>query len=291
MAGDKGLKKGLLRLIERLEPLLPPSDDETNWDAIAFRWRKKQYLGVQVGYLEPITRLAAVSLDNICNVEKQKEILLKNTEQFVLGLPSNNVLLTGARGTGKSSLIRACLFKFASQGLRLIEVDKEDLKDLIDIAQKVAGRPEKFIVFCDDLSFEFGEGGYKALKAILDGSVASTGENVLVYATSNRRHLMPEKMSDNLDSALDENGELHPAETIEEKMSLSERFGIWLSFYPFSQEEYLRIAREWTLYYGGTTDDPWQLEALQFALQRGSRSGRVAFQFARDWTGRTSLNK
>lgn len=291
MAGDKGLKKGLLRLIERLEPLLPPSDDETNWDAIAFRWRKKQYLGVQVGYLEPITRLAAVSLDNICNVEKQKEILLKNTEQFVLGLPSNNVLLTGARGTGKSSLIRACLFKFASQGLRLIEVDKEDLKDLIDIAQMVAGRPEKFIVFCDDLSFEFGEGGYKALKAILDGSVASTGENVLVYATSNRRHLMPEKMSDNLDSSLDENGELHPAETIEEKMSLSERFGIWLSFYPFSQEEYLRIAREWTLYYGGTTEGPWQLEALQFALQRGSRSGRVAFQFARDWTGRTSLNK
>ena len=238
---DAKLEQKLERLLDRLEILLPKTEDEVDWSATAFRWRRKQYLGMSYGVFEPIHRVALVDPDSIKNADQQKAALLRNTEQFVRGLPANNVLLTGARGTGKSSLIRACLKKFADQGLRLIEVDKEDLKDLIDIAQRIADRPEKFIVFCDDLSFEFGEGGYKALKAILDGSVASTGDNLLVYATSNRRHLMPEKLQDNLASSMDEDGELHPAETIEEKMSLSERFGLWLSFYPFSQKEYLSL--------------------------------------------------
>ena len=269
---DAKLEQKLERLLDRLEILLPKTEDEVDWSAAAFRWRRKQYLGMSYGVLEPIHRVALVDPDSIKNADQQKAALLRNTEQFVRGLPANNVLLTGARGTGKSSLIRACLKQFADQGLRLIEVDKEDLKDLIDIAQRIADRPEKFIVFCDDLSFEFGEGGYKALKAILDGSVASTGDNLLVYATSNRRHLMPEKMQDNLASSMDEDGELHPAETIEEKMSLSERFGLWLSFYPFSQKEYLAVAEGWTKHFGGEISDRWQTEALQFALQRGSRS-------------------
>ena len=286
---DAKLEQKLERLLDRLEILLPKTEDEVDWSAAAFRWRRKQYLGMSYGVLEPIHRVALVDPDSIKNADQQKAALLRNTEQFVRGLPANNVLLTGARGTGKSSLIRACLKQFADQGLRLIEVDKEDLKDLIDIAQRIADRPEKFIVFCDDLSFEFGEGGYKALKAILDGSVASTGDNLLVYATSNRRHLMPEKMQDNLASSMDEDGELHPAETIEEKMSLSERFGLWLSFYPFSQKEYLAVAEGWTKHFGGEISDRWQTEALQFALQRGSRSGRVAYQFARDWAGRMSM--
>lgn len=286
---DAKLEQKLERLLDRLEILLPKTEDEVDWSAAAFRWRRKQYLGMSYGVLEPIHRVALVDPDSIKNADQQKAALLRNTEQFVRGLPANNVLLTGARGTGKSSLIRACLKQFADQGLRLIEVDKEDLKDLIDIAQRIADRPEKFIVFCDDLSFEFGEGGYKALKAILDGSVASTGDNLLIYATSNRRHLMPEKMQDNLASSMDEDGELHPAETIEEKMSLSERFGLWLSFYPFSQKEYLAVAEGWTKHFGGEISDRWQTEALQFALQRGSRSGRVAYQFARDWAGRMHL--
>ena len=273
---DAKLEQKLERLLDRLEILLPKTEDEVDWSAAAFRWRRKQYLGMSYGVLEPIHRVALVDPDSIKNADQQKAALLRNTEQFVRGLPANNVLLTGARGTGKSSLIRACLKQFADQALRLIEVDKEDLKDLINIAQRIADRPEKFIVFCDDLSFEFGEGGYKALKAILDGSVASTGDNLLVYATSNRRHLMPEKMQDNLASSMDEDGELHPAETIEEKMSLS-------------QKEYLAVAEGWTKHFGGEISDRWQTEALQFALQRGSRSGRVAYQFARDWAGRTHL--
>ena len=281
----------LVHLLERLELLLPPSPKDTDWSAPAFRWRTKQYLGSSYGCLEPIHRVAFVQPEFIINADQQKECLMRNTEQFIRGLPANNVLLTGARGTGKSSLIRACLTKFFNQGLRLIEVDKSDLKDLTEIAERVSSRPEKFIVFCDDLSFEQGEGGYKALKAILDGSVAATGDNILIYATSNRRHLMPERMQDNLASRMDEEGELHPAETIEEQMSLSERFGIWLSFYPFSKKEYLQVAEGWTKHFGGVIDEEWETEALQFALQRGSRSGRVAYQFARDWAGRAQLEQ
>ena len=198
------------------------------------------------------------------------------------------MLLTGARGTGKSSLIKACLNSYASQGLRLIEVDKADLTDLPDIIEVVASRPEKFIVFCDDLSFEDGEPGYKALKSILDGTVAASTPNVLICATSNRRHLLPEYMSENLTYKHTEDGEVHPGEGVEEKISLSERFGLWISFYPFSQDEYLTIAGLWLSSLGAS---PAQIEAarpdaLLWALERGSRSGRVAYQFARDFMGR-----
>ncbi len=202
--------------------------------------------------------------------------------------PANNVLLTGARGTGKSSLIKACLNQFAAEGLRLIEVDKADLADLPDIVDLVAGRPERFVIFCDDLSFEEGESGYKALKVALDGSIAAQSENVLIYATSNRRHLLPERMSDNASYTSDDDGDLHPGETVEEKISLSERFGLWLSFYPFKQDDYLDICAHWLGSYGCT---PAQIEAargdaLRWALQRGSRSGRVAWQFAKDYAGK-----
>jgi len=214
----------------------------------------------------------------------------RNTEQFVRGLPANNVLLTGARGTGKSSLIKACLNAYADQGLRLIEVDKADLVDLPDIIDVVSDRPEKFMIFCDDLSFEDGEPGYKALKSILDGSVAAATPNVLIYATSNRRHLLPEYMKDNLSYTHTDDGEVHPGEVIEEKISLSERFGLWVSFYPFSQDEYLTIVGQWLTALGlpeGTLDKA-RPEALVWALERGSRSGRVAYQFARDYAGRNA---
>jgi predicted AAA+ superfamily ATPase len=229
-----------------------------------------------------------MSLNDLQEIDGQKEKLQQNTLQFVQGLPANNVLLTGSRGTGKSSLIKACLNAYAAQGLRLIEVDKDDLTDLPDIVDVVAGRPEKFIIFCDDLSFEDGEGGYKALKSILDGSVAAATPNVLIYATSNRRHLLPEHMKDNLTYTHTEDGEVHPGEVIEEKISLSERFGLWISFYPFSQDEYLTIVAQWLKSLGATeaviqTSGP---EALVWALERGSRSGRVAYQFARDYMGR-----
>jgi len=225
--------------------------------------------------------------DALVEVEPQKERLLRNTRQFVEGFGANNVLLTGARGTGKSSLIKACLNEFAPQGLRLIEVDKADLVDLPDIVDLVAERPERFIVFCDDLSFDEGEPGYKALKSILDGSVSQASDNVLIYATSNRRHLLPEYMKENLSYQHLENGEVHPGEVVEEKISLSERFGLWISFYPFSQAEYLAIVGQWLRHFGLADDAIAVLrgEALVWALERGSRSGRVAYQYARDRAG------
>ncbi|MCX8116079.1 MAG: ATP-binding protein, partial [Burkholderiaceae bacterium] len=236
-------------------------------------------------------RIARIDPDDLQHVDAQKEQILRNTEQFVLGLPANNVLLTGARGTGKSSLIRACLVRFFDRGLRLIEVDKRDLVDLTDIVALVADRPERFVVFCDDLSFEEGESSYKALKAQLDGSVAAPSDNVLIYATSNRRHLMPEYMRENLETKYQADGEIHPAETVEEKVSLSERFGLWLSFHPFRQDDYLDIVAHWLTRLGASRVliDAARTEALQFALQRGSRSGRVALQFARDYAGRHGL--
>ena len=224
----------------------------------------------------------------LVEVEPQKERLLRNTAQFVAGHGANNVLLTGARGTGKSSLIKACLNEFAPRGLRLIEVDKADLVDLPDIVDLVAERPERFIVFCDDLSFDEGEPGYKALKSILDGSVAQASDNVLIYATSNRRHLLPEYMKENLSYQHTEDGEVHPGEVVEEKISLSERFGLWVSFYPFSQDEYLAIVAQWLRGFGVPEDAiaAARQESLVWALERGSRSGRVAFQFAKDYAGR-----
>jgi len=274
------------QLIARIETVLPQPLSAPDWtQAVAWRYRKR---ASGHGVLEPVRHIAAMTLDDLQEIDDQKEKMQRNIEQFVQGRPANNVLLTGARGTGKSSLIKACLNHFAPRGLRLIEVDKEDLTDLPDIIEVVAGLQEKFMVYCDDLSFEDGELGYKALKSILDGSVAAATPNVLVCATSNRRHLLPEYMSENLTYKHTPDGEVHPGEGVEEKISLSERFGLWISFYPFSQDEYLTIANQWLGALGATAE---QIEAarpaaLLWALERGSRSGRVAYQFARDFMGR-----
>lgn len=276
------------QLIARIESVLPqPLAAPSDWNgSIAWRYRRRSSGHAT---LEPVRHLAPMALNALCEIDVQKEKIERNTRQFVEGKPANNVLLTGARGTGKSSLIRACLHAFAPQGLRLIEVDKTDLTDLPDIVDVVSDRPEKFIVFCDDLSFDEGEPGYKALKSILDGSVAAATPNVLIYATSNRRHLLPEYMKDNLTYTHTDDGEVHPGEVIEEKISLSERFGLWVSFYPFSQPEYLTIVNEWMSSFGvtGAAIEAARAEALVWALERGSRSGRVAYQFARDYAGRT----
>ncbi len=276
-------------LLARIEAVLPQPLGAPDWAAaIAWRYRKRS---TGHGTLEPVRHIGAMQLDDLQEIDQQKEKIRANTQHFVEGRPANNVLLTGARGTGKSSLIRACLHAFAPAGLRLIEVDKSDLVDLPDIVDVVAGRPEKFIVFCDDLSFDEGEPGYKALKSILDGSVAASTPNVLVYATSNRRHLLPEYMKDNLSYQHTEDGEVHPGEVIEEKISLSERFGLWVSFYPFSQDEYLAIVAQWlsALGAGPAAIGAARPEALVWALERGSRSGRVAWQFARDYAGKNGL--
>jgi predicted AAA+ superfamily ATPase len=252
---------------------------------VAYRYRKRSS---GHGTLEPVRHVAQLGLQDLKEIDQQKEKIQRNTEQFVNGLPANNVLLTGARGTGKSSLIKACLNTYAPRGLRLIEVDKDDLVDLPDIVEVVAVRSEKFIVYCDDLSFEDGEPGYKALKSILDGSVAASTANVLIYATSNRRHLLPEYMKENLTYTHTDDGEVHPGEGVEEKISLSERFGLWVSFYPFSQDEYLAITAQWLSSFGvnAAAIDAAKPEALVWALERGSRSGRVAYQFARDYAGK-----
>jgi uncharacterized protein len=273
-------------LLARIEAILPQPLGAPDWGAsVAWRYRKRSS---GHGTLEPVRHVAAIRLGDLKEIEPQKEKIQRNTLQFVQGQPANNVLLTGARGTGKSSLIKACLNEYAQQGLRLIEVDKADLVDLPDIVDVVAARPEKFVVFCDDLSFEEGEPGYKALKSILDGSVAAATPNVLIYATSNRRHLLPEYMKDNLSYKHTEDGEVHPGEVIEEKISLSERFGLWVSFYPFTQDEYLAITAQWLSSFGVTAKaiEAARAEALVWALERGSRSGRVAYQFARDYAGR-----
>ena len=272
-------------LLARLEVILPHAATAPDWAASsAWRYRRRGSAGV----LEPVRHIATIRFADLKEVEAQKERLLRNTQQFVAGLGANNVLLTGARGTGKSSLIKACLNEFAPQGLRLIEVDKADLVDLQDIVDLVAERPEKFIVFCDDLSFEDGEPGYKALKSVLDGSVAQASDNLLIYATSNRRHLLPEYMKENLSYQHTEDGEVHPGEGVEEKISLSERFGLWISFYPFTQAEYLAIAAQWlrTFSVSESAIAAARQESLVWALERGSRSGRVAQQFAKDYAGR-----
>lgn len=287
------LEQFLLRaeaVLARVEAVLPHAPREPDWKlSHAFRWRRR-HNGATGGqsYLQAVTHVSRIALEDLHNIGPQKAQIEQNTRQFVQGRPANNVLLTGARGTGKSSLIKACLNQFAADGLRLIEVDKADLADLPDIVELVAGRPERFVIFCDDLSFEEGESGYKALKVALDGSVSAQSDNVLIYATSNRRHLMPERMSDNTSYKHDEDGDLHPGETVEEKISLSERFGLWLSFYPFKQDDYLDIVAHWLGSFGCT---PEQIEAargdaLRWALQRGSRSGRVAWQFAKDHAGK-----
>ena len=274
------------QLITRIESVLPQALSAPDWAAaVAYRYRKRSS---GHGALEPIRHIGAMRLSDLKEIDLQKEKIQRNILQFVSGKPANNVLLTGARGTGKSSLVKACLNEYAASGLRLIEVDKADLTDLPDIVDVVSERPEKFIVFCDDLSFEDGEPGYKALKSILDGSVAATTSNVLIFATSNRRHLLPEYMKENLTYTHTDDGEVHPGEGVEEKISLSERFGLWVSFYPFTQNEYLVIVAQWLSSFEVAPQaiEAARPEALVWALERGSRSGRVAYQFARDYAGR-----
>jgi uncharacterized protein len=273
-------------LVARLEATLPQALTAPDWySAIAFRYRKRS---VNHGALEPVRHIGGMRLSDLKEIDVQKEKIERNTKQFVEGKSANNVLLTGARGTGKSSLIKACLNEYASLGLRLIEVDKADLVDLPDIVDVVSDRSEKFIIFCDDLSFEEGESGYKALKSILDGSIAAASPNVLIYATSNRRHLLPEYMKENLTYQHTDDGEVHPGEGVEEKISLSERFGLWISFYPFNQEEYLAIVAQWLQFFSIDIQKVPEArpQSLVWALERGSRSGRVAYQFARDFAGR-----
>jgi predicted AAA+ superfamily ATPase len=272
-------------LLARLEQVLPPAKAVVDWSATAWRWQVKH----GHGSLQAVPHPHHISLAIIQNVDDQKAEIVRNTQQFVHGLTANNVLLTGARGTGKSSLVKALLTEFAKDGLRVVEVEKQDLVDLPEIVAMLRDRPEHFIVFCDDLTFDAGEPGYKALKVVLDGSISATSENVLVYATSNRRHLMPEYMADNVETQhLGE--EIRPSDTVEETISLSERFGIWLSFYAFDQVEYLKVAEYWLKHFGykKMTDDA-RRAALQFSLTRGSRSGRVAYQFARDFVGQQAL--
>ena len=262
-----------------LPPAVPPPDWET---AIALRWRTRSGRG----WLQAVRHPHPIRLADLTNIDDQKARIVANTRQFVAGQPANNVLLTGTRGSGKSSLVKAVLNEFSGKGLRLIEVDKDELVDLPDIVDLLEGRPERFIIFCDDLSFEAGESAYKALKSILDGSIAAPPDNVLIYATSNRRHLMPEYFAENLDTRRVDD-EIHPGEAIEEKISLSERFGLWISFYPFSQDDYLEIVRHWLRHFGvgAAKIAGCERDALNWALGRGSRSGRVAWQFARDLAG------
>ena len=275
------------KVLERVEALLPPAVPDPDWKKFtAARWRKHGGRS----YLQGVARPHAIRLDDLVAIDEQKHAIDRNTRHFVAGLPANNVLLTGSRGTGKSSLVKAMLAKYAARGLRLIEVEKGDLTDLPDIADRVEGRPERFIIFCDDLTFDAGDSGYRALKVMLDGSIAGGSANLLIYATSNRRHMLPEYFSENLETR-HVGEEVHPGETVEEKISLSERFGLWISFYPFGQDDYLAAVTGWLAHFGvkapGSARDAHvrTQEALQWALARGSRSGRVAWQFAKNYAG------
>jgi len=272
-------------LLLKLEAFLQPKPQTVDWNAAAWRWVENNGSGA----LQAIPYPHQIRLDNIQFVDRQKAEIVRNTRQFLQGLTANNVLLTGARGTGKSSLIKALLTEFSAQGLRLVEVEKHDLVHLPAIVNLIRNRPEKFIIYCDDLTFEASDMAYKALKVALDGSIASTSDNVLVYATSNRKNLMPELMADNL-ATTTESGEIRPSDTIEEKSALAERFGLWLSFYAFGQAEYLAIAAYWLQTYGVDFDEAAKKAALQFTYTRGARSGRVAYHFARDYAGQLKLN-
>ena len=280
----------LEQLNTTMQRLVPPAASATDWNAsTAYRWRRQG----AAGWLAPVSHPAARRLEDLHCVERQKRELNRNTLQFLRGLPANNALLWGSRGTGKSSLVKALLGEHAAEGLRLIEVDRQNLVDLPQIVELLYPRPERFVVYCDDLSFEANDPSYKALKVVLDGSISETADNVVIYATSNRRHLMPETMQENRDARA-EDGEIHPGEATEEKIALSDRFGLWLSFYPFRQDDYLAIAAYWLERLGVHAppgeDAEWRRAALQWALGRGSRSGRTAWQFARDWAGRTRLD-
>jgi predicted AAA+ superfamily ATPase len=286
------MSRELEKILARLEELLPPPPPPTGWgSSVAFRWRSSGRRGAP-GWLQPVRHVHRIRLSDLCGIDRQIERVEQNTLQFLDGKPANNVLLTGARGTGKSSIVKGLLNKYAKRGLRLIEVEKSDLVDLPTIVDQLAPRRERFLLFCDDLSFHGAEEGYIALKVALDGSISTTSENMLIYATSNRRHLMPEYMAENLETKY-VGEEIHPGETVEEKISLSERFGLWVTFYPFDQDEYLEIVAHWLRTFGCGTKEVRSAreEALQWSLQRGSRSGRVAYQFARDWAGRHSRKR
>ena len=278
----------LEQLLNHLETFLPKPLTKKEWDSsTAFRWRRRDSIFGSIGFLQPVKHVSDITFEDLKNIDRQRDAIRDNTKNFIHKKPANNILLTGARGTGKSSLIKASLHEFAAQGLRLVEVEKEQLADLADIADILAERPERFIIFCDDLSFDEGESGYKAMKSALDGSVSAQVDNILIYATSNRRHLLPEYMKDNEGYAYSDDGEIHPGEVVEEKISLSERFGLWLSFYPPKQDEYLAIVAHWLSHFGLSTAqiEAARAEALVWALERGSRSGRVAWQFAKHWAG------
>lgn len=287
---DAELKKFLLSaeaLMARLEPLLPAQRVEIDWThSLAARWHRER----QGGYLQPLSVSLDLKLADLVGIDRQRELLSSNTRQFISGLPANHVLLWGARGTGKSSLIRALLAEHAGAGLRLIEIERDHLADLPKVVDQLAGQSQHFVVFCDDLSFEAGEGDYRVLKSVLDGSLERAPENVLLYATSNRRHLVPERQSDNENWQMID-GELHPNEAVEDKIALSDRFGLWLSFYPFSQEHYLDVVRHWIgslaeqAGLGWRWDDELAKDAIRWATARGNRNGRCAYQFARQWVG------
>ena len=274
------------KILKTLELLLPQERGQELKSALAWKWRKGKYFSE----LEAITDLNQIDLDDLLHINRQKTTLEQNTKQFLEDLPANNALLWGPRGTGKSSLVRALLNGYVDKGLRLIEVDRHDLIDLPEIIERIKSEKFKFIIYCDDLSFNEDDETYRALKTVLDGSVRATPKNILIYATSNRRHLLPENQQDNQKSQVI-NGELHLDEAIEEKISLSERFGLWLSFHPLDQLRYLDIVNHWLAAFGAseTQVQDAKKEALQWALSRGSRSGRSANQFARDWLGRSKL--
>ena len=285
------MNEKLEQLLSHLETFLPKQLTDEQWkSSTAFRWRRRDSIFGSIGFLQPVKYVADISFDDLKNIDRQRDAIRDNTKNFIQKKHANNILLTGARGTGKSSLIKASLHEFASQGLRLVEVEKEHLADLADITDLLGDRPERFIIFCDDLSFEDGESGYKAMKSALDGSISAQVDNILIYATSNRRHLLPEHMKDNLSYSHGDDGEIHPGEVVEEKISLSERFGLWLSFYPPKQDEYLEIVAHWLRHFGlsDLQIESARAEALVWALERGSRSGRVAWQFAKHWAGSLS---
>lgn len=282
------MNEKLEQLLNHLETFLPKQLTEEQWkSSTAFRWRRRDSIFGSIGFLQPVKHVADITFEDLKNIDHQRDAIRDNTKNFIHKKPANNILLTGARGTGKSSLIKASLHEFADQGLRLVEVEKEHLVDLADITDVLAERPERFIIFCDDLSFEEGESGYKAMKSALDGSVSAQVDNILIYATSNRRHLLPEYMKDNEGYVHGDVGEIHPGEVVEEKISLSERFGLWLSFYPPKQDEYLEMVAHWLRHFGLSDEqvEGARAEALVWALERGSRSGRVAWQFAKHWAG------
>lgn len=280
-------------LMTRLEPLLPALRPTIDWQGtLAARWVHDG----RSGYLSPLKVSLDLQLSDLIGVDRQRAQLARNTQQFIQGLPANHALLWGARGTGKSSLVRALLAEHAANGLRLIEIERDHLADLPRIVEQLSDCPQRFVLFCDDLSFEAGEGDYRMLKTVLDGSLERAPDNVLLYATSNRRHLLPEKQSDN-DNWQRVDGELHPNEAVEDKIALSDRFGLWLSFYPFTQSHFLEVVRHWVGVHAAQSGLRWQwhedLEkaAIRWALGRGNRNGRCAYQFARDWVGLQLLSQ